>query len=113
MAATFNPRIMDICIATLPRVESSSIPPKPKPRDVKYTVEHYRVDDRMLVKVSNGFSYLFDPHFHKYISLKDHWWRTKSPAYRIKLAVEKAEHIAERLNHDDLIMQHEADISTR
>lgn len=90
--------------------------PKPswEQRDPRYTAETHRVGNSMRVYVSDGCSYLRrHPYFNKYIPLNRRWYHLQSPAERIRNATIKAERKAAKLNHKEMYIQHEAEISIR
>ncbi len=87
--------------------EGMHMPKMLKPSGPKFSVKTVRSGNYMNVYVS---PYGFD----KKIRL-DKWgiFSTRSPRERITAAIEKAEHIAEELNHKEDIMAHEAQVSIR
>lgn len=91
---------------------------RPKPsweqREPKYTVETRRIHDSMHIYVSDGHSYLgLYPYYSKTIPLHRRWWHFRSPAERIRAAHAKAQSQADKLNHRELYLKHEAEIAER
>lgn len=105
MAVHF-PTTMDLAPGELPPPWSK------KSGDPKWVVRKQRVANKMHIFLADdGPTYLLrQPHFDKYISLIWHWWQPASPAERIRRACDKAQAKADKLNHRELYIRHEAEL---
>lgn len=82
----------------------------PKPGEPKYQVTKRRYGDKMEVWVWCTAHTWPSGLYSKYIDLKWHWWQRSSPAERIRRAWDKAQKQADKLNAQELYLQHEADL---
>lgn len=85
-----------------------------KDEQPKYEVVKVRIGDLMHIYVSDGHTYLhLYPYYSKAIPLRRRWWHFRSPAERIRAGMAKAEAEAKKLNHQELYLNHEAQLSRR
>jgi hypothetical protein len=73
-----------------------------------YTVRHHRYGSPHKVQVWVGDKYGYSK-WSRTVNMKDHWWRSSTGTERLRLTLERAQQVADRLNEKQAYIDHDVE----